>query len=73
MAVTPPVKNEILASAPGVVAELGLQLRADIAGDQVGGSGRIAVMRNAGDGIRLFALGAPEGRVELIQSAVSVL
>lgn len=27
MAVTPPVKNEILASAPGVVAELGLQLQ----------------------------------------------
>src|SRR5580700_3064281 len=54
------------------VAEMGLQLRPDIAGDQVGGGGRIAVMRDAGNGVRLFPLGAPERCIEMVQNAVSV-
>src|SRR5262249_61840462 len=50
------------------VAEAGLEERADIAGDEIGSDGRIAVVDDARDG--LLALGARERGVEAIEAVI---
>src|ERR1035438_3263854 len=55
------------------IAEALLQELASVAGDQVGGSGRVAVMQDAGDGQRRAALGAPQRGVEAVEPAVSIV
>ena len=54
------------------IAETRLQHGADIAGDEVGGSGRIAVVDDARDGAGLAAFGAAEGRIEVVEAAVGI-
>lgn len=54
------------------IAETRLQHGADIAGDEVGGSGRIAIVDYASDAAGLAAFGAGEGFVEVIEAAVGI-
>src|SRR5580658_221838 len=55
------------------IAEAFLQELAGVAGDQVGGSGGVAVMQDPGDGPGMAALGAPERRVEVVEATVSIV
>src|ERR1022692_4269909 len=55
------------------IAEALLQELAGVAGDEVGGSGGIAVMQDAGDGQGRAALGAPQRGVEVVEGAVAVV
>src|ERR1039457_6386988 len=55
------------------IAEALLQELAGVAGDEVGGSGGIAVMQDAGDGHGGAALGAPQRGVEVVEAAVSIV
>src|ERR1039458_6413300 len=53
------------------IAEALLQELAGVAGDEVGGSGGIAVMQDAGDGQWRAAFGAPQRGVEVVEGAVA--
>src|ERR1035438_10279456 len=55
------------------IAEALLQELAGVAGDEVGGSGGIAVMQDAGDGQGRAAFGAPQRGVEVVEGAVAVV
>src|ERR1035438_4480268 len=55
------------------IAEALLQELAGVAGDEVSGSGGIAVMQDAGDGQGRAAFGAPQRGVEVVEGAVAVV
>src|ERR1035438_6362286 len=54
------------------IAEALLQELAGVAGDEVGGSGGIAVMQDAGDGQWRAAFGAAQRGVEVVEGAAAV-
>ena len=55
------------------VAEARLQERANVAGDEVGGGGRVAVVDDAGDGARLAIPGAAERGVKTVEHALGIV
>src|SRR5262249_50831200 len=49
-----------------------LQELTAVAGDEVGGSGRVAIVQDAGDGAGFVAFGAPKRGIEIVEAAVAL-